>query len=178
MTKKITLITTGILTAVFVFVFSLAISNFSALRSLLSSGVFRGFEKIKLFITFMVPSGNVTTLNYILTIIISILLGVQIAILVNYIKKRRTSSTALAGSTHGVAGFTSGILGMGCAACGSVVITSIFGTTGGILLSSLPLHGAEFLLLSIVIIAISTIWLIKKNNQPLVCDTTDTDVVL
>lgn len=67
-------------------------------------------------------------------------------------------------------GIFSGILGVGCASCGSVIITSLFGIgmTASVI-GVLPLRGQEFGLLGIVFLTVSIVILSQKIQQPLVC---------
>ena len=59
---------------------------------------------------------------------------------------------------------------MGCAACGSVILTAFLGTIGaGGLLLLLPFHGAEFGIIGLLLLCASIRYLIKKIAEPLVC---------
>ncbi len=103
------------------------------------------------------------------TIAISILFGIYVAMAAYYFS-RRTSVVQSGGAALGAGGMISGILGIGCAACGSVIATgtlSFLGASGAVAL--LPLRGGEFGLLGVVLLAASIVALAKKINDPLVC---------
>jgi hypothetical protein len=59
---------------------------------------------------------------------------------------------------------------VGCAACGSVILTAILATIGvGGLLLALPFKGAELGIIALGILFWSNYYLAKKINDPLVC---------
>lgn len=63
-----------------------------------------------------------------------------------------------------------GLVGVGCASCGSVVLSSIFGlgATAGFL-ALLPLRGLEFSFISIILLIVSITLVSKKIIDPVVC---------
>lgn len=113
---------------------------------------------------------NFTMLSAITTIFISLLLGINVALLVFYIRRRQKGSKNTAGTAFGVSGIVAGMFGLGCAACGSVIIMTFLTWFGlGGLLLFLPLQGAEFGILAIILLVASLSHLVKKVNDPLVC---------
>lgn len=112
---------------------------------------------------------NFTPLSASYTIAIAILFGMNVAMIV-YFLRRRIDDVKQAGMGTGFLGITSGVLGMGCAACGSFVLTSIFSLSGTAwILTYLPLQGGEFGILGVILLATS-IWLTaKKIQNPAVC---------
>ena len=114
---------------------------------------------------------NLSPIGQVGTILIAILLGLNITLLVSYIKTRRAASGSAAGhSTRSLGGIIAGIFGIGCAACGTALLgafLSIFGATG--LLAILPLHGQELTLLSVAILAWASWKLLQEINKPAVC---------
>lgn len=112
---------------------------------------------------------NFTLLSAIYTIIIAILFGMNVA-MVAYFLKRRIVEVQQAGIGTGFLGITSGVLGMGCAACGSFLLTSILSLFGASwLLSYLPLAGGEFGILGVILLAISLYLTARKIQNPAVC---------
>ncbi|HQU09423.1 MAG TPA: hypothetical protein PLV25_05630, partial [Opitutales bacterium] len=70
----------------------------------------------------------------------------------------------------GFLGIASGVLGMGCAACGSFLLTSLLSLFGASwLLSYLPLAGGEFGILGVILLAVSLYMTAKKIQNPAVC---------
>ena len=113
---------------------------------------------------------NYSLLSAALLLVTALLFGVNVALLTYYIKRRRRVSGDAAAKLAGVGGTVSALFGIGCAACGSVVLTSVLGLFGASgLLLMLPYHGAEFALLGIVLLTIATYYLAKRIADPLVC---------
>lgn len=111
---------------------------------------------------------NFTTVSAMYTILISILFGISIALIAYYIKERRSvvkGSTALS-----LGGLVSGVFGIGCAACGTFLLTSfltLFGATG--ILVFLPFGGEEFGFLGVALLSYSVYMLTKKIAEPMAC---------
>ena len=86
--------------------------------------------------------------------------------------KKNVSRTVFSSVSHYVRAhkIVSGVLGMGCAACGSFLLTSIFSLFGASwLLSYLPLDGGEFGILGVILLAVSLYLTAKKIQNPAVC---------
>jgi len=70
-----------------------------------------------------------------------------------------------------LAGVATSLLGVGCASCGSVVLTSLVGFgSATTVLGILPFRGREFGFLGIIILLIAISFTLKKINQPYVCE--------
>lgn len=111
---------------------------------------------------------NFTFSSKIITIILSILAGINIAMLVYFIKKRLALRRA-AGA--GVLSILGGFLGIGCVSCGSVILSSIFGLTAtASFIGVLPLKGLELGLLGILILLLSIYILARKIRNHVVCE--------
>ncbi|MCA9357507.1 hypothetical protein H6784_00085 [Candidatus Nomurabacteria bacterium] len=115
-------------------------------------------------------ASNFTIYSAVFMVVSSVLLGINIALLVYYVRRRQVGSHSRAAEWNSLGGVVSAVLGVGCAACGSIILTSFLATFGaGGLLLWLPLHGAEFSLLGIVLLSISIFQLTKRINDPLIC---------
>lgn len=114
---------------------------------------------------------NFTILSAVHVFLLAILFGLNVSLLVYYIRKvKRVASTAKIHVAN-AGGLVSAALGIGCAACGSIILTTVLGMIGaGSLIAFLPFHGVEFGLLGILLLLWSTHYLIKHINNPLVCD--------
>ncbi len=113
---------------------------------------------------------NFTALSALSTIAIAILFGINVAMMV-YFLRRKISEVKQAGITIGFLGVTSGIVGIGCAACGSFLLTSalsLFGASG--ILAFLPLAGGEFGILGVILLAISIHSIAKQIQHPAICN--------
>jgi hypothetical protein len=113
---------------------------------------------------------NFTVLSASYLVTVAVLFGLNIALLIFYIRRRQEVLPSKKAHLATVGGMMSAVLGIGCAACGSVVLTAVFGLVGaGGLLVWLPLHGLEFGIAGTLLLLISIRYLIKKINHPLVC---------
>tara|TARA_B100000745_G_scaffold187366_2_gene122903 strand:- start:54454 stop:54843 length:390 start_codon:yes stop_codon:yes gene_type:complete len=113
---------------------------------------------------------NFTTFSALYTITIALLFGVNIVVLVHYVRTTRKIRTSNKGTWTSFGGIVSGFLGVGCASCGTFILTGLlglFGAAGSLVF--LPLGGEEFGLLGIVLLVYSIYTLLKKIDRPLVC---------
>lgn len=111
-----------------------------------------------------------TTFSRSVLLLTVVLLGINMALLIFYIRRRQEASGGKTAQLASIGGVVSAVLGIGCAACGSVILTTILGLFGaGSLLLMLPFHGAEFGVLGIVLLLVSIGYLVKRINDPIVC---------
>lgn len=112
---------------------------------------------------------NFTLLSAAYTIIIAVLFGINLAMIV-YFLRRRVDEVKQAGMATGLLGITSGVVGMGCAACGSFLLTSILSLVGASgILAFLPLAGGEFGILGVILLGVSLHITAKQIQNPAVC---------
>lgn len=162
----------GIVTAFIVGSFSLLLPNYSLIEKVSSSSSQTTFDKI----TFVGKlyggiSTNHSLFSASLLIVMAMLFSLNTTLLLYYVRRAQVNTASLR-TVHlsGIGGMVSGILGIGCAACGSVILASVFGTLGGgVFIAWLPLRGAEFGLIGIILLLSSSWLLIKKINDPLTC---------
>ena len=114
---------------------------------------------------------NFTVLSATYTVLIAVLFGLQITLLTHYIRSVRSKVTNLANvGASGIGGLVSGFFGIGCAACGTFLLSSILVLFGdGGVLAWLPFGGEEFGLLGVGLLVYANHLLVKKINAPLVC---------
>ncbi|MGH9782762.1 MAG: hypothetical protein ACRD88_01140 [Terriglobia bacterium] len=108
------------------------------------------------------------------TIAIAVLFGISAAMIVYLLKQKRV---AAAGQTIaiGSGGVASGVVGIGCAACGSLILGAAlpsFGAAGA--LAALPLRGEEFGILSVALLLVSLLLISKKIAQRVACPVAQT----
>lgn len=114
---------------------------------------------------------NFTPLSASYTIVIAVLFGTNLAMII-YFLRRKIIEVKHTGIATGFFGLTSGVVGMGCAACGSFLLTStfsLFGASG--ILAFLPLSGGEFGILGVILLAVSLHAIAKQIQNPAVCKT-------
>lgn len=160
-TMRSTLIALSV--SVCVFVLAVWLPNLQLL-SILWSGSLPLADKITLPVRLLASSTtNVTTLSALYTVIISVLSGINVALIVELVRKRRMVT---GGAVAGGAGVFAGALGVGCAACGSLILTALIGTTVGTgALALLPLGGAEFGIIGVGLLVYATYLLTKQINK-------------
>lgn len=151
--------------------FSIYLPNFSLLQKIISSSVIG--TRYKLHFLWSLVGGiqtNTTPFSAFYIVGLSILFGINIA-MIWYMIRRNRKNAQVQGAALATSGFIMGILGIGCAACGSLILTPILVSIGAAgLLAFLPLRGGEFGLLGMVLIGFSIFSLSKKINAQLVCE--------
>lgn len=144
------------------------LSGHQLIRFTLTSDIFNWGAKLKILWTSLgLYATNFTLASQIMIVLVALVSGINIAMLVFYFKRRMAVS-----GTAGVSGFglIVGTLGVGCSACGSVILSSLIGiTSASALVSILPLGGAEFGIASIALIGMSTYWIAKKIQATETC---------
>ena len=156
------------ISAVAVLLFAIWLPNFSFLKHIAVSPEFSTSWKFNLFLASLGAfETNFTPFSRLITILVSALFGINLAVTVYYLR-RRISLEKPVGT--GFAGILFGLIGIGCASCGSVILTSVFGLAAGAgFIAVLPLRGQEFGILSIAILSISIYLISKKIKDPMVC---------
>lgn len=105
--------------------------------------------------------------SQIMIISVAILAGIDIALAIFYTKRKIVTDRA---AGFGMLGIVGGFFGIGCSACGSVVLSSIVGVgASGQLVGILPLHGLEFSIISLIILLASIFYLAKHIVNPMTC---------
>ncbi len=161
----------AILTAALVFTIALWLPNISFVFSYLASGVGVG-EKLQFIWGFY---GTIQTshtgYSAAMAILIALFSGINIALLTYYTKRVMTVSKGFKRvHTGSYLGLIVGFFGVGCVACGSVILLAILATIGaGGLLLVLPFQGAEVGMIALGILLWSNYFLVKKISDPLVC---------
>ncbi len=152
------------------FAFAVWLPNVRLIVDTVGKGGVAVSAKLQLLINLLQGIGtNFTLLSATYTIIIALLFGINIAVTVYFIKKKRTN-LAGGGVFAGIGGMGSGILGIGCAACGSFILSSILSVVGAAgVIALLPFKGREFAILSIGLLIVSITLMTRKISEPVVC---------
>lgn len=150
--------------ALAVFLFSIWLPNLGLIwRTIISSKLDFGEKLLFLFSSLAMLKSNFSLFSAGLTILISILFGINVVLVVSYFKKQIANQKILGTSFLGI---FSGFLGIGCAACGSVILSSIFGTAATFgFIAKLPFRGQEFGIIAVALILFSILTILKRTNN-------------
>lgn len=111
---------------------------------------------------------NLTLFSILITVLLGIMLGVNISLLIyklRTLRKGNSKTDALGG-----VGFFVGLLGVGCAACGTALIAALLPFGIGSLLLFLPFGGLELQILALLLLGFSSMRLLKEISSPAVCE--------
>lgn len=110
---------------------------------------------------------NLTLGAQVVAVLIAFFAGINISFAVYYFKKRLAAEREIGVS---MVGMVVAFFGIGCSACGSVLLSSVIGLSATAAITSrLPLHGLEFSLLGLLIIVLSTLLIAHKMQHPKAC---------
>lgn len=141
------------------------LQNLELIQVILNSGTLSIAQKSKTLLSLYGSlESNASTFSLVSTLILGVLFAIHTMVFIKVIKERKK----LTGAT-GILGMLTGLFGVGCAACGSLLITGVFATGAGVLLSTLPFGGVEFSIIGIILLAISLRKLLKQYREPIVC---------
>jgi|SRR3989344_204095 len=156
-------------TAFVTFALSVWLPNLDFIATFISSPRVALGEKIAfLWSSLGAITTNFSLLAALLTIAISILFGLNVALTVYYFQ-RRLQFQKVAGI--GTLGMLLGLVGVGCASCGSIVLSIFLGIGATAAVTGvLPFGGQEFSMLSVAVLFGTLYVIAKKAGDPLVCD--------
>lgn len=154
------------LSSISLYVFLVVISNINLFQNTLFRPDFSVQVKTAVFSAAVKNSFDASGVT---TFIIAILLGLNIAVITFYFRNKISAFKAHSSATSFL-GALIGIIGLGCAACGSFILTSLLPFFGlGALFTFLPFHGKEFGIIGILLLLISLYLTLKEIQNPKVC---------
>lgn len=112
---------------------------------------------------------NMSTAGAVALALIAVLLGVNVAMLA-YFLGHRIAAVRQSGIATGLFGIIIGLLGVGCAACGSLLLfggLSVIGAAG--ILTLLPFGGEELAFAGAALLLLSAYLTARHIENPLVC---------
>ena len=153
------------------FTFAVWLPNFGLIREVVfNSNVSIAGKANLLFSLFGSIQTNFSVVSAGYTIAIAVLFGINMALLAYYIRSRQTTIPG-SGAAFSIGGLVSGIFGIGCAACGTFILSSLLGVFGAAwVLAFLPLGGEEFGLLGVGLLLYSSYAVSKNIVKPAVCE--------
>lgn len=156
--------------AILTFLFAVWLPNLGLLQKILATSSTPLADAAKVAFGLLGGIGtNFSALSAGYTLAIAALFGVNTALVVFFLRHRRTLP-AKKEMAAGLGGIASGAFGVGCAACGSFLLSaalSFFGAGSAIAL--LPLRGGEFGILSVLLLLVS-LALLSKSIAASACD--------
>lgn len=160
----------ALITSFTMFALAVWLPNISLIVSVMSHPGISLSDKLNLPVSLLGSiATNFTLLSASYTIAIAILVGINTAFIV-YVIRRQRSALPKTGAAAGMVGVASGILGAGCTACGTIILTSVLATFGGAgALAFLPLRGGEFGILGVILLLASFFLLAKQITSPPLC---------
>ena len=112
---------------------------------------------------------NFTLLSAGYTIAIAGLFGLNTAMIAYLVKQRRVAAAGQS-IAIGSGAVVSGVLGVGCAACGSLILGVVLPSLGAAgALAALPLNGEEFGILSVALLFVSLLLISKNIAESIAC---------
>jgi hypothetical protein len=108
---------------------------------------------------------NFTTFSATVTLLLSLLVGVNLALFVYAVRNSAATQSGTAGTTS-VSGIIGGLLGIGCAACGSLLVTAALPGFLGAAVTTLPFGGEEIGVLGLILVGVSIYYLSRNIATP------------
>lgn len=168
--SKFSYLLLSIMTGVAIFTFVVWLPNIRLIATVVSSSNASFYQKLSIpFSLFGSISTNFSPLSAMYTIAISMLFGLNIAAL-TYLLRHKVGSLRQGGVTTGFFGVMSGLIGVGCAACGAFLLTTglaFIGASG--IVALLPFAGGEFGILGVILLGISLRMTARQIQNPAVC---------
>lgn len=163
--------TLSISTSLLVFAFAVWLPNLGLIATVINSPDASLPQKLAIPISLLGSIGtNFSAFSAAYTITIAILFGINLA-MIAYFLRNKIAQVKQSGVAIGFVGITSGILGTGCAACGSFLLMSGLSFVGGAgALAFLPLGGQEFGILGVILLSTSIYLTARQLQSPAVCN--------
>ena len=166
----------GIITALIVFTLAVWLPNFRIIIQVVTSSTANFTDKWNILAgLFGSIKTNFTLISASYTIAIAVLFGINVAMIVYYMRRNKDMSNKAGVTGAGFGGIVSGFFGIGCAACGTLVLGPLLALIGaGGLMALLPFGGQEFGFLSVGLLGFSVFLIAKKIDTTAVCKVDET----
>jgi len=154
-----------------VFIFSVWLPNLKLVFQIATSSTASIPDKFNILASLLGSIGtNFSLFSASYTIAIAILFGINVAMIVYYVKQRK-KFLQQGGIAASFGGLITGIFGIGCAACGTLVLAPLLSVIGaGGIIAFLPFSGQEFGILGVGILGFSIYLISKKIQDPMLCE--------
>lgn len=164
--KRLQYLTLALAAGILTYATLVIISNIDLLQNTLTRSDFSFGVKTAILST---AFHNSFIVSGITTTLLALLMGVNIAVITYYFKHKISAFRARSSATS-IVGIVIGVFGLGCAACGSFIITSLIPFFGlGAIFSFLPFHGEEFGVIGILLLLTSLYLTLREIQNPAIC---------
>lgn len=167
------------ITALAVFVLATWLPNLDLVWQIAASGSIPLLDKVTVLAALIGSIGtNFSVFSSVLTVAMAGLFGANVAMLTYYFRSRRqfARQAGQAGSAASLGGLASGLFGIGCAACGTLVFSSALSFVGsGGLIALLPFGGEEFGALGVGMLGLAVVLTARKIAEPVTCSLANSD---
>jgi hypothetical protein len=163
----------AVITALATFVLTTWLGNLGLVWKIVSSEWLPLADKAKILLALIGSiSTNFTAFSASCAIAIAVLFGMNVAV-INYIfreQRRQEPQSGQIVTATSLGGLVSGLFGIGCAACGTFVLSPALAFLGiGTLTTLLPFGGEEFGALGVGLLSLSLIISAKRIGHPTLC---------
>jgi hypothetical protein len=146
------------------------VSNVSLLSQIVFDPTVSLSTKVQFFVSLYGSLiSNQTIMSGIVVALIALLVGIQAMLITYYVSMMRQARLTRRVGASSLGGIIAGFLGIGCAACGSVILTAVLSGTGGALLLLLPFQGLELGFLGIGLLVYAIKKLLEEIEKGRVC---------
>ncbi len=156
-----------------VFIVATWLPNLGLVWQIATSGSVPLADKAEILVALIGSIGtNFTIFSALSTIAIAVLFGANVAMIAYYFGMRRqlVRRADQTGAAASLGGLASGFFGVGCAACGTFVLSpalSFIGVSG--LIALLPFGGEEFGALGVGMLGFSLVLTARRIGEPVAC---------
>jgi len=159
------------LTGTSVLGFAILLPNLKLISLVLGDNAVSLGDKLALLVKLLGSlATNFTQLSALTTVLISLLVGVNVSLML-YLYRRQKTGLSRSGIAVSTFGTTMGMFGVGCATCGSLVLTGLLSTVGGLwILALLPFRGQELAVIGVIALGYTTYFFVQKISSPVTCE--------
>ena len=158
-----------IVSTIVFFTLLLLVENGKATYSIFNFDAIPFFKRVSLaFLTLFDIAGTFTGGSLILAVLGSLLGGINLSLAYTYMRVR--GEVLVKSGLYSGVGLVFAFLGVGCAACGTALLSVLLGFFGfSAMLQVLPYQGQEIGYIGIIFLSIATYFLAQKVAAPNVC---------
>lgn len=172
--NRVTKHTPSLLVGVLMFLFVTSLvalgSNIEVISSILFNSQVAASTKVTFFFSLYGSLfSNQTLFSGAVVLITAFLSGLNAALVTYYIAIVKTGRVSKRATMTSISGLVAGFFGIGCAACGSILLTALLSGFGSAVLLLLPFKGAEIGILGILLLVYAVRTLITEIEKGKVC---------